>query len=135
MSGVVLADVGSATHFHTTGVSPGWGPRMLRVSQVGLHVFYRFNPNARAFEAEPQRAVFVNLPAQAMAPTAPLRIATAMVEQTIDATLTTPPSQAPAQQAAQPPKLAVPDATPTANVGKASDVASQTRATSEPAAS
>jgi len=135
MSGVVLADVGSATHFHTTGVSPGWGPRMLRVSQVGLHVFYRFNPNARAFEAEPQHAVFVNLPAQAMAPTAPLRIATAMVEQTIDATLATPAPQAPVQQAVQPPKLAVPDATPTANVGKASDVASQTRATSEPAAS
>jgi hypothetical protein len=109
---------------------------MLRVSQVGLHVFYRFNPNARAFEAEPQHAVFVNLPAQAMAPTAPLRIATAMVEQTIDATLTPPPPpQAPVQQTAQPGKLAIPDATPAANVGKASDVASQARATTEPAAS
>ena len=42
----VLADVGSATHFHTTGVAPDWGPQMLRVAQVGLHVFYRFNPHA-----------------------------------------------------------------------------------------
>ena len=46
LSGALLRDVGSATHFHTTGVSPDWGSRMLRVAQVGLHVFYRFNPNA-----------------------------------------------------------------------------------------
>lgn len=46
LSGVVLRDVGKATHFHTTGVSPDWGPQMRRVAQVGLHVFYRFNPHA-----------------------------------------------------------------------------------------
>jgi spore germination cell wall hydrolase CwlJ-like protein len=46
LSGVLLRDVGSATHFHTTDVSPQWGSRMLRVAQVGLHVFYRFNPHA-----------------------------------------------------------------------------------------
>ena len=46
LSGVVLREVGKATHFHTTGVSPDWGPQMLRVAQVGLHVFYRFNPHA-----------------------------------------------------------------------------------------
>jgi len=34
--------VGSATHFHTTNVSPGWGPRLMRVAQVGMHIFYRF---------------------------------------------------------------------------------------------
>jgi spore germination cell wall hydrolase CwlJ-like protein len=34
--------VGSATHFHTINVSPGWGPRMLRIAQVGMHIFYRF---------------------------------------------------------------------------------------------
>jgi spore germination cell wall hydrolase CwlJ-like protein len=135
LSGVVLADVGSATHFHTTGVSPAWGPRMMRVSQVGLHVFYRFNPHARALEAQPQRAVFVNLPAQAMAPTAPLRIAAAMVEKTIDATLVTPPP-APVQQIATQPAIK-PTAVeaPAASVGSASDVAAQARASSEPAAS
>ena len=133
MSGVVLADVGSATHFHTTGVSPVWGPRMLRVSQVGLHVFYRFNPHARTLDAAPERAVFVNLPAQAMAPTAPLRIATAMVEKTIDATLSTPAPQVAAPQVAQPAKP-VPLDVPAAEVGKASDVAAQSRAASQPAA-
>lgn len=77
LSGYVLRDVGSATHFHTLDVSPDWGPKMLRVATVGLHVFYRFNPHAREViqAPEPQRAVFTstdgNLP-----PT--LRIATAM---------------------------------------------------------
>jgi spore germination cell wall hydrolase CwlJ-like protein len=42
LNGAVMTEVGNATHFHTTNVSPGWGPRMLRVAQVGLHVFYRF---------------------------------------------------------------------------------------------
>jgi hypothetical protein len=136
MSGVVLADVGSATHFHTTGVAPAWGPRMLRVSQVGLHVFYRFNPNAaRTLDAAPERAVFVNLPAQAMAPTAPLRIATAMVEKTIDATLATPAPQVAAPQVAPAPAKPVVADAPAANVGKASDVAAQARSPSEPAAS
>lgn len=135
MSGVVLADVGSATHFHTTGVSPGWGPRMLRVSQVGLHVFYRFNPHARTLDGAQKQAVFVNLPAQAMAPTAPLRIATAMVEKTIDATLATSTPQVAAPQAAPAPARPLVAETPAASVGKASDVAAQSRAASEPAAS
>lgn len=42
LSGAVMGEVGNATHFHTINVSPGWGPRMMRVAQVGLHVFYRF---------------------------------------------------------------------------------------------
>lgn len=42
IAGEVMAGVGNATHFHTINVSPGWGPRMVRVQQVGLHVFYRF---------------------------------------------------------------------------------------------
>jgi spore germination cell wall hydrolase CwlJ-like protein len=68
LSGAVLADIGSATHFHTTSVRPDWGPQMLRVAQVGLHVFYRFNPHAPlggAMAPAAERAVFVSLPAQA----------------------------------------------------------------------
>lgn len=42
LSGSVMNEVGNATHFHTINVSPGWGPRLIRVGQVGLHVFYRF---------------------------------------------------------------------------------------------
>lgn len=137
MSGVVLADVGSATHFHTTGVSPVWGPRMLRVSQVGLHVFYRFNPHARSFEAAPERAVFTSLPAQAMSPNAPLRIATAMVETTIDATLANAAPQAPAVQTAQTGQPAKPVAVeaPAASAANASDLTVSQRTSGEPAAS
>ena len=42
LAGEMSSAVGSATHFHTINVSPGWGPRLLRVAQVGMHIFYRF---------------------------------------------------------------------------------------------
>lgn len=42
LSGSVFAPVGNATFFHTTGVSPGWRHAMVRVNQVGDHLFYRF---------------------------------------------------------------------------------------------
>ena len=81
LSGYVLRDIGSATHFHTIDVAPEWGPKMLRVAQVGLHVFYRFNPHARDLaptEApEPQHAVFTSQPTGEQ-PT--LRLAAALVQ-------------------------------------------------------
>lgn len=40
LSGQIFADVGQATHFHVNSVQPGWN--MLRVAQIGTHVFYRF---------------------------------------------------------------------------------------------
>ena len=46
LSGSVMAAVGNATHFHTVNVRPVWGPNLLRVAQVGLHVFYRFGRGA-----------------------------------------------------------------------------------------
>ncbi|AYV47064.1 cell wall hydrolase [Caulobacter flavus] len=48
LAGTVMSEVGSATHFHTTGVAPNWGPRLMRVAQVGMHVFYRFGGRAGA---------------------------------------------------------------------------------------
>jgi len=42
LAGFVMPSVGNATHFHVAGLDPGWGPRLLRVAQIGLHVFYRF---------------------------------------------------------------------------------------------
>jgi spore germination cell wall hydrolase CwlJ-like protein len=42
LSGEVMAEVGRSTHFHTTAVAPSWGPRLTRVTQVGVHIFYRF---------------------------------------------------------------------------------------------
>lgn len=37
-----LPEVADATHYHATYVSPVWAPRMHKIAQVGLHVFYRF---------------------------------------------------------------------------------------------
>ena len=41
LAGFVVAEVGTATHFHTTSVNPKWGPSLLRIGQIGLHVFYK----------------------------------------------------------------------------------------------
>ena len=57
LSGSVDAAVGNATHFHTTAVSPGWRNSMIRVNQVGSHLFYRFGGRAGsrgAFSYQPQ---------------------------------------------------------------------------------
>jgi len=56
LAGAVAANVGNATHFHTINVSPNWS-NLMRVGQVGLHVFYRFGGRAgrsSAFNAQPQ---------------------------------------------------------------------------------
>jgi len=42
LSGHVYAAVGNATHFHTTAVNPRWSGSLVRVTQVGSHIFYRF---------------------------------------------------------------------------------------------
>ena len=61
LSGAVVANVGNATHFHTVNVSPNWGPSLMRVGQVGLHIFYRFSgrngrPGVFVAEAETTQA-------------------------------------------------------------------------------
>jgi spore germination cell wall hydrolase CwlJ-like protein len=70
LSGAVMTEVGAATHFHTTGVAPGWGPRLLRVAQVGMHVFYRFGGRAGApdaFSREPRPSTADDLPSVTLA--------------------------------------------------------------------
>lgn len=37
-----LTEVANATHYHATYVRPAWAPRMTKVTQIGLHVFYKF---------------------------------------------------------------------------------------------
>jgi spore germination cell wall hydrolase CwlJ-like protein len=37
-----LSEVADATHYHATYVRPAWAPRMNKVTQIGLHVFYKF---------------------------------------------------------------------------------------------
>lgn len=59
LSGSVMNSVGTATHFHTVNVSPTWGPRLVRVNQVGLHIFYRFGGRGGApdsFDRTPDRS-------------------------------------------------------------------------------
>ncbi|WP_231680827.1 cell wall hydrolase [Brevundimonas sp. AAP58] len=46
LSGAVYAGVGNATHFHTTNVAPRWRNSLIRVNQVGNHIFYRFGGRA-----------------------------------------------------------------------------------------
>jgi spore germination cell wall hydrolase CwlJ-like protein len=64
LDGTVMAEVGNATHFHAAGISAEWGPRLLKVAQIGSHIFYRFGGHAGApqmfhGEAEPSKAVEV----------------------------------------------------------------------------
>jgi len=59
ISGAVMGDVGNATHFHTINVSPGWGPRMVRIGQVGMHIFYKFGGRGGQpgmFDRAPERS-------------------------------------------------------------------------------
>ncbi len=51
LSGSVFGAVGNATFFHTTAVSPGWRNAMVRVGQVGDHLFYRFGGRSGSREA------------------------------------------------------------------------------------
>jgi spore germination cell wall hydrolase CwlJ-like protein len=70
LSGSVMSEVGAATHFHTTGVAPGWGPRLLRVAQVGMHVFYRFGGRSGApdaFSRTPRPSTVDELPGVTLA--------------------------------------------------------------------
>ena len=117
LSGAVLRDVGSATHFHTTAVAPAWGSRMLRTAQVGLHVFYRFNPKPPRRAAVPpaaEEAVFTSAP-EAVQPE--LRLAAALSGPAIAAAEAAPAARAPVaaapagQAEAKPaPKIEVPAA-------------------------
>lgn len=89
LSGTVMAAVGNATHFHTISVRPVWGPNLLRVAQVGLHVFYRFGHGAPSVvypaDGGPDldaRPILASVAAPALSsPTAPseLRLASALV--------------------------------------------------------
>ena len=41
---IYLTEVADATHYHATYVRPHWARNMDKLTQVGLHVFYRFKP-------------------------------------------------------------------------------------------
>jgi spore germination cell wall hydrolase CwlJ-like protein len=142
LEGFVMPSVGNATHFHVAGLDPGWGPRLLRVAQIGLHVFYRFGGYAGApanFNARPERsgAAPDATPHAVYASLAPLAGVSAdgrpMGQFMLDAV--TAPTPAPAQTQASSPAAATPAAAQPAAV-KPTQTASvePAKANSEPAA-
>ena len=64
LAGAAMTAVGDATHFHTIHVTPGWSDDLLRVTQVGLHVFYRIgqpSPRTVLAQASPEPAAAVRV--------------------------------------------------------------------------
>jgi hypothetical protein len=41
LDGFVMAKVGTATHYHTSWVVASWTPTLLKVGQIGAHIFFR----------------------------------------------------------------------------------------------
>jgi spore germination cell wall hydrolase CwlJ-like protein len=41
LNGHVMADVGTATHYHTNWIMAGWTPTLLKIRQIGAHIFFR----------------------------------------------------------------------------------------------
>jgi spore germination cell wall hydrolase CwlJ-like protein len=106
LDGAVMSSIGNATHFHVAGINPGWGPNLLRVAQVGLHVFYRFGGSAGrpgSFNGEAQHSAAVD------DPTLPTADGAASAGQFILASATTT-APAPASSASAP--AAAPTAAP-----------------------
>jgi spore germination cell wall hydrolase CwlJ-like protein len=52
LSGVRLAEIGNATHFHAVRLGPQWGDGLVKVATVGLHVFYKFGHRHPDFQAQ-----------------------------------------------------------------------------------
>ena len=43
LKGYVFKPVGEATHYHTMWVVPYWSPTLVKLTQVGAHIFYRWS--------------------------------------------------------------------------------------------
>jgi hypothetical protein len=43
LGGYVMKAVGEATHYHAEWVSPAWSGQMVKLAQVGAHIFYRWS--------------------------------------------------------------------------------------------
>ena len=113
LSGTVYGTVGNATHFHTTGVSPGWRNSLVRVGQVGDHLFYRFggrsgSRGAFSYAARPSGETDGPRLIQAsMDPTGPVREAGAVAYSMLVAQDQSPEAEAPASAAAPAPAAVV----------------------------
>ena len=43
LSGFVVGRVGEATHYHADYVLPYWSPSLVKITQIGAHIFYRWS--------------------------------------------------------------------------------------------
>jgi spore germination cell wall hydrolase CwlJ-like protein len=87
LSGYVMRDVGEATHYHTIWVVPYWQTTVLKVAQLGAHVFYRwsgsmgqpaaFNGAYAGMEYLPPLPTGLEKQVQAPAPAEPVVLASA----------------------------------------------------------
>ena len=41
LDGFVMKQVGTATHYHTDWVVASWTPTLLKIGQIGAHIFFR----------------------------------------------------------------------------------------------
>ena len=109
--GAAGAQIGRATHFHTTAVSPFWAPSMLRVAQVGTHVFYKLSPyRPRTAPQASPRADELVLTSGPGGRVNDLQIVPAMEEAVVEATL---------QPVSEPKAKAVQDQTPAPKAAEA----------------
>jgi spore germination cell wall hydrolase CwlJ-like protein len=46
LDGSVMKAVGEATHYHTMWVVPYWQPTLVKLTQIGAHIFYRWSGEA-----------------------------------------------------------------------------------------
>ena len=46
LDGYVMKAVGEATHYHTMWVVPYWQPTLVKLTQIGAHIFYRWSGEA-----------------------------------------------------------------------------------------
>lgn len=146
LSGAVEARVGTATHFHTTGVSPGWRHSLVQVGQIGDHLFYRFGGRsgsgaAFTYAARPStEADTPRLIQASLDPSGAVRDAGAIAYNLLLAQEgRTPPAPAeatPATPAPAPPSAPTPAPTPTVKVAApaAATAISAPPATTAPAA-
>jgi spore germination cell wall hydrolase CwlJ-like protein len=51
LAGFVAKDVGEATHYHADYVLPYWSPSLVKITQIGAHIFYRWGGPQGAPEA------------------------------------------------------------------------------------
>ena len=99
LSGFVMRVVGNSTHFHVANLGAVWGVGLMRVAQIGAHVFYKFS-GRHTLQAAPRPApdVFTGSPELAQKPVyaEETTVADGGAPQLILASATTPAPAAPA---------------------------------------